>query len=156
MSDNKMENRYMEFTLGDQFFAIPITAVREVIQRPEFTTMPNMPAHFEGMINLRGKILGVFNIRKKLNVKKIVERAEQSPDVVIVVEHDSISVGMLVDEVTRVIQVTPDMIKDAPLKDDDPSKKYILNIIQTKEALVLQVDVNELLEIDKYRKQLAA
>jgi purine-binding chemotaxis protein CheW len=156
MNENKAENRYMEFALGGQFFAIPIKSVKEVIQRPEFTAMPNMPAHFEGMINLRGKILGVFNIRKKLNVKKVVQQAEQIPDVVIVVEHDSITVGMLVDEVTRVIHVTEGMIKDAPLKDDDPSKKYILKIIQTKEALVLQVDVNELLEMEKYRKQLAA
>jgi purine-binding chemotaxis protein CheW len=156
MSQNTLENRYMEFTLGDQYFALPLISVKEVIQRPEVTQVPNMPSHFEGMMNLRGKIIGVFNVRKKLGVKKPVEKADASPEVVVVVEQNGISVGMLVDEVTKVIHATDDMIKQAPLKDDDPSKKFIMNVIQTKDSMVLSIDVNELLDIEKYRKQMAA
>ena len=156
MSQNTLENRYMEFTLGDQFFALPLISVKEVIQKPEVTTVPNMPAHFEGMMNLRGKIIGVFNVKKKLGVKKSAEKSDASPEVVVVVEQNGISVGMLVDEVTKVIHATEDMLKQAPLKDDDISKKFIQNVIQTKENMVLSIDVNELLEIEKYRKQLAA
>ncbi|MCX6119267.1 MAG: chemotaxis protein CheW [Proteobacteria bacterium] len=132
MSQNTLENRYMEFTLGDQFFALPLISVKEVIQKPEVTSVPNMPAHFEGMMNLRGKIIGVFNVRKKLGVKKLAEKSGEksntSPEVVVVVEQNGISVGMLVDEVTKVIHATEDMLKQAPLKDDDASKKFILNV----------------------------
>jgi purine-binding chemotaxis protein CheW len=164
MNQNTLENRFMEFTLEEQFFALPLISVKEVIQKPDVTTVPNMPAHFEGMMNLRGKIIGVFNVRKKLGIKRpVAEKGQshdlatpQSPEVVVVVEQNGVSVGMLVDEVTRVIHATSDMLKDAPLKDDDATRKFIVNVIQTKEHMVLSVDVSELLEIEKYRKQLAA
>jgi purine-binding chemotaxis protein CheW len=156
MSQNTLENRYMEFILGDQQFALPLISVKEVIQKPEITNVPNMPSHFEGMMNLRGKIIGVFNVRKKMSIKAQESKTEKSPDVVIVVEKDGISVGMIVDEVTRVIHATADMISAAPVKEGDSTLKYILNVIQTKGDMVLSIDVNELLEIEKYRKKIAS
>lgn len=77
--------RFMEFRLGTQMYAVPLLTVKEVIPKPEITSVPNMPSHFEGMINLRGQILGVFNVRKKLGAKPEAV-LEKSHDVVIVIE----------------------------------------------------------------------
>lgn len=156
MSQNTLENRFMEFLLGDQAFALPLISVKEVISRPEITPVPNMPAHFEGMMNLRGKVIGVFNMRKKLAVRATSERQSESPEAVIVVEGEDVSIGMIVDEVTRVIHAKPDMLKEAPLKADDPMRKYIINVIQTKDGMILSVDVGELLELKKYKTTLVA
>jgi len=84
------------------------------------------------------------------------QTSEQGPEVVIVIENDGVSVGMIVDEVTKVIHATDQMVKEAPLKEDDPTRKYILNVIQSKDEMVLSINVNELLEIDKYRASLAS
>lgn len=155
MSTSTLDNRYMEFLLGDQLFAIPLMSVKEVIQRPDVTAVPNMPAHFEGMMNLRGQILGVFNVRKKLSAKTKEQRVT-TPEVVVVIEHEGLSVGMLVDEVSRVLHAQEDQLKPAPIRGDDPAAKYVKAVIQFGSEMVLTIDVAELLEIEKYKQKAAA
>jgi purine-binding chemotaxis protein CheW len=140
----------MEFRLGTQHFALPLLSVKEVIPKPEITAVPNMPPHFEGMINLRGQILGVFNVRKKLGAKP--KENLTSTDVVIVIEQQGVSVGMIVDEVTRVLHAEPETIGPAPLKEDDPARHFIGSVIRTNEELIMTIHVTELLDIEKYKK----
>lgn len=148
-----VENRYMEFRLGEQLFSVPLLTVKEVISRPEITSIPNMPSHFEGMFNLRGQILGVVNIRKKLAVKGSSQDSGADGKVVIVIEHAGINVGMIVDEVTRVLHADPDKISPAPLKDDDPAHQFVDSVIQAGEHLVPTIKVARLLELDRYKNQ---
>ena len=151
MSESSLAGRYMEFRLGGQLYAIALLTVKEVIQRPEVTAVPNMPVHFEGMMNLRGQILGVFNVRKKLGAKPR-ENHEGTSEVVVVIESQGVSVGMIVDEVTRVLHATDSMVRPAPLKSDDPARAYIGSVIQADQDLVLTVNVNELLDLKKYKE----
>ncbi len=146
------DNRFMEFRLGNQLFAIPLLEVKEVIQKPEVTQVPNMPAHFEGMMNLRGQILGVYNVRKKLGASAR-EKAEATAEVVVVIESAGVNVGMLVDEVTRVLHAAGDMILPAPLKENDPAREYVTSVIKTGEDLILAVDAGQLLELAKHRNE---
>jgi purine-binding chemotaxis protein CheW len=152
MSMEKTDNRYMEFRLGNQLFAIPLLTVKEVIRKPESTQVPNMPARFEGMINLRGQILGVYNVRKQLGVSGPAGADQRSADieVVIVIEAKGMSVGMIVNEVTRVIHATDEMIRSAPLKEGDPANQYVKSVLHIDENLILVVDVVGLLDLDKY------
>lgn len=150
MNAMELENRYMEFRLGDQLYAIPLLMVKEVIQRPEMTPVPNMPGHFEGMMNLRGQILGVFSVRKKLSAKT-QSPSEPINEVVIVIETKGVAVGMIVDEVTRVIHTTPEMLRAAPLKEGDPARSYIVSVIQIEGELVLSLDTFQLLELEKIK-----
>jgi len=152
MTQDALENRFMEFAVGDQALALPLTCVREVIPKPDVTALPGMPQYFEGMINLRGKVIGVISLKKKLSIKS--ERPAEALSVVIVVEHDGMSVGMIVDEVVRVIQTNPEMMKEAPLKQDDPLKRYVNAVIQTKERMVLAVNEIELLEFQQLKSKL--
>jgi purine-binding chemotaxis protein CheW len=140
----------MEFRIGGQPYAIPLLSVKEVIPKPEIIAVPNMPTHFEGMINLRGQILGVFNVRKKL-AAKAKETAQKVNDVVIVIESQGVSVGMIVDEVTRVLHASPDNIGPAPLKEDDPARQFISAVIQTGQDLVMAIQVGNLLDLEKYK-----
>jgi purine-binding chemotaxis protein CheW len=155
MTNSKKDLRFMEFRLGDQHFGLPLLEVKEVIQRPDVTQIPNMPSHFEGMMNLRGQILGVFNVRKKL-AAKTVEKQTPPTDVVIVIEKNNVSVGIIVDEVMRVLHANESMMRPAPLKDDDPAKKFIGQVIQGENGLVLTLDVDQLLELQKYQQLKAA
>ena len=150
MSTDVKDNRYMEFRLGTQLFAIPLLTVKEVIQKPEVTQVPNMPPHFDGMMNLRGQILGVYNVRKKLNAVTR-DKGETSAEVVVVIESQGVNVGMLVDEVTRVLHAQEGMILPAPLKENDPAREYIVSVIQADSDLVLTVNAGRLLELDKFK-----
>lgn len=146
-----LDNRYMEFRIGEQLYAIPLLSVKEVIQKPDVRLVPNMPPYFEGMMNLRGQILGVFSVRKKLAAKARDEKSEH-PEVVVVIEEHGTMVGMIVDEVTRVLYADENAIKAAPLKEDDPAKKYIDSVIQADKELVLTIKVNQLFEMDKFKQ----
>lgn len=148
-----LDNRFMEIRMGTQLYGVPLMAVKEVIQKPEITSVPNMPKHFEGMINLRGQILGVFNIKSKLSKGEV--EAEQPP-VIVVVEDNGVLVGMIVDEVTRVLDVDPDALKAAPLKGNDPAAKFISGIIHSDEELVMTLKIAELLELNNYKQKMAA
>jgi purine-binding chemotaxis protein CheW len=150
MSEANSDNRFMEFRLGGQLYAIPLLSVKEVITKPEITMIPNMPTHFEGMINLRGQILGVFNVRKKL-AAKADDSKNKVQEVVIVIEQKGVFVGMIVDEVTKVLHAKTEMIGPAPLKEDDPARHFIGSVIQTGEELVMTIHVGKLLELDKYK-----
>ncbi len=148
MSQN-IDNRFMEFRLSDQLYALPLLSIKEVIRKPEITIIPNMPPHFEGIMNLRGQILGVFNIRKKISAKP--NEAKNPKDVVVVIERNGIFVGILVDEVTTVLHPEADNIRPAPLKEGDPAQPYVKFVIHTEKDLVMAIDMPTLLDLDKYK-----
>jgi len=149
----KTDTRFMEFKLGGQLYAIPLLTVKEVIPKPETTPVPNMPVFFEGMINLRGQILGVYNVRKKLAAKKRDEN-DKNHEVVIIIDHQGASVGIIVDEVTRVLRSEDHKFTSAPLKEDDPARAFIGDVIQAEGELVMTINVTELLDLNKYNQNL--
>lgn len=155
MTTNTVDNRFMEFRVGEQLYAIHLLSVREVIQKPEVTQVPNGPADFEGMMNLRGQILGVFNLRKKLNAKPKANSGDGQA-VVVVVEEGGVRVGVTVDEVTHVLHPQADAIKPAPLREDDPTKRFVQSVIQSNGELVILLDFEQLLDLGKYRAFLKA
>ena len=114
-----------------------------------------MPPYFEGMINLRGQVLGVYNLRKKMGAKAI-EASVTGNGVVIIIDHEGTHVGMVVDEVTRVLNVESNMIGPAPLKEGDPAQHFITSVIRLNGELVMTVNVAELLELEKFKKILKA
>lgn len=146
MIDNSNDNRFMEIKVGSELFAVPLLEVKEVILKPDVIPVPNAPKFFEGMINLRGQILGVFDVRKKL-VEKYVKQ-ENKREVVVIFELASGLVGMSVDEVTRVLQVKPDMIEAASLRDKEAALKYIDQIIKTGSEVVQTLRPSKLLGVE--------
>ena len=102
------------------------------------------------MINLRGQIVGVFNVTKKLNPHP-QQQKNKANEVVIVIEKNGVNVGMIVDEVTKVLYTESDKISPAPLKKEDPSSQYIDCVIQNEEGLVMTVNIEKLLELNLYK-----
>jgi purine-binding chemotaxis protein CheW len=154
MSQIAFDNRYMEFRLGEQFFAIPLLTVKEVIPKPEITPIPNMPSHFEGMINLRGQVLAVFDVRKKLGSRVQSNQSTKDFSVVIIVEDLGVRLGMTVDEVTRVLDVKQEDIGPAPVKDEDPASKFVSAVIRNEQGMTLVLLAEKLLEFEKYKTSL--
>lgn len=151
---NDIQNRYMEFRLGDRLFAVGLMTVREVLQKPEVTQVPNMPAHFEGMMNLRGQILGVFDLRKKLLSPQDKGKGAEHP-VVIVIEEEGTQVGIVVDEVTRVIHPTDDQMSAPPLRANDAASAYVKSVIKLENALIVTLKMSELLGLAALSKKAA-
>jgi len=146
--------RYLEFSIGQQNYAIPLLSVKEVLQKPEIISVPNMPKQFEGMINIRGQIIGVFDVSIKLGTKH--HRAQDEKPVLIVVEYMNELLAMTVDKIIKVLHVQDGELKNAPLKESDPAAKYIKSVVPFEEDMVLVIDPISLLEFDKKHASLSA
>ncbi len=95
-------NKYLTFTSADLVYGIPIENVIEIITNPTITSLPMVPDFVKGIINLRGQIVPIIDIRQVMN-KPVNE--EVSITCVIILELDAISIGVLVDSVLQVINI---------------------------------------------------
>jgi purine-binding chemotaxis protein CheW len=86
-------NRYLSFSLGTEEYAIPLLAVKEVIAMPEFTSVPYTPSHFLGIMNLRGQVISVMDLRKKLGIKP----GSTAETAVIICDLSPLCIGVVVD-----------------------------------------------------------
>jgi len=140
------DNRFLEIAVSAQICALPLLSVREVIYVPEITALPNMPPYFEGMMNLRGKILGVIDLRKRIFGKKPPPNPEQR-EVVVVVESERGEIGVIVDAVIRVLSINEADRVAAPVRESDPVSRYVEGVIKKPDELVLILNMLKLLDI---------
>lgn len=94
-------NRYLNFSLGEEEFAIPLLSVKEVIAVPETTPIPHTPPHFLGIMNLRGQVISVIDLRKKFSIN--TKNTEETS--VIILDLKNHFLGVVVDSVTSVLAI---------------------------------------------------
>lgn len=137
------DSRYLCLNLGAEEFAIPLLAVKEVIGLPEMTPIPQVSAHFSGIMNLRGQIISVMDLRVKLGIKPGAG-AETS---VIILDLESQCVGVIVDQVTAVQVVTKQMIAEKPVVPQARSGDYVCGVFTRNEKLILILDIAKALSV---------
>src|SRR6266704_7001747 len=97
------------FKVGRETYGVPITSLHEIVRIPEITAVPDAPEYIEGVINLRGKIVSVIDLRKRFGEKELtVDRKNR----VIVVEVDKKLVGLIVDAASEVLKLPPAEIEN--------------------------------------------
>jgi purine-binding chemotaxis protein CheW len=137
-SDSK---RYLEFYLGKESYAVSLLKVKEVITPPEITPIPKSPAYVCGLINLRGLVLTVIDLRKKLGIVP----NPNAQTAVIIFDLDDRMVGVVVDSIQKVLNVNEDCVKPVP-DQDNGSTSHLLGILQHDNILTMWLDPNLLLE----------
>ena len=143
------DNRFLHFSLGEEYFAIPLLTVREVIGVPDVTPIPYMPAYFLGMMNLRGQVISVIDLRMRLGIKPKKEGAEQA---VVILDLQGISVGVVVDAVNHVLSVEEGMMSGPPDVEGGKSSTYVRGVIKQNEKLSLWIDMSDLLKVEDLKK----
>jgi purine-binding chemotaxis protein CheW len=142
-------SRYLTFALGIEEYGIEILKVREIIQYVEVTPVPLAPAHVDGVINLRGQIIPVVNLRQKFGMPK-VEKTDQT--CIIVVEMASngrkLNIGVAVDQVTEVLTMTADQIDPPPAFDTSVTGDFILGIGKIGKAVKILLNIDAVLTVD--------
>src|SRR4051812_41249332 len=93
------QNRFLSFSLGNEEYGVPLLAVKEVIAMPEITPIPYTPSYFLGIMNLRGQVISVMDLRQKLGVKP----SQSSETAVIICDLNSLSIGVVVDSINSVL-----------------------------------------------------
>ena len=140
---NSESLRFLEFMLGQESYAVELLKVKEVITPPELTPIPKSPAHVCGLMNLRGLILTVVDLRKKLG---ITPDEDSSQNGVIIFDLGERLVGVVVDSIQKVLNIPKEKIKSVP--DTDKSSGYIVGVLQQEAKLTMWIEPSLLLETD--------
>lgn len=139
---DKNADRFMIFTLGADAFAIPLLVVKEVIAVPDYTPMPFVPPHFVGIINLRGQVISVMDLRIKLGVKAV--NTEETA--VIITDLAPLTIGIIVDSVESVIRPTAEEIATKPEVDHQKNSEFITAVCRKDNRLVMFIDIARALD----------
>jgi len=132
------------FRIGTETFGLAIGQVREIVRVPEITSVPNSPAHVQGVINLRGKIVPVVDLRKRFGEKNIITDRKNR---VVVAEIDERLVGLLVNSASEVIRIPPSEIEAPNDLFQDGSVDYVTGVAKLKGRLVILLDLAKVLKL---------
>ena len=147
------EVQVVEFIIGEDKFAVNLFDVREIVEASKITPLPHAPSHLRGIIDLRGEITTIVDLRQLLRIKK--SKDESTADLRFIVMDDTVSTqktGIVVDEVTSVLTVPVTDI-DQATKGGSDDGGHILGVIkkevgergESRKELVIWIDVRELI-----------
>lgn len=143
-------NRFLEFDLGAESFAVPLLTVKEVIPVPDTTPMPNAGDHFVGIMNLRGQIISVIDLRKKMKVKKKEVGLEEA---VVIVEMQGVSIGLIVDSINKVLTITSGDVSPVPELKSQINARFIQGVYRGPDKLTVLIDIESILNIQEIKAQ---
>jgi purine-binding chemotaxis protein CheW len=137
------------FRIGRETFGLPIAAVREIVRVPEITAVPNVPDYVEGVINLRGRIIPVIDLRKRFGEKSVQPDRKNR---IVVVEIENRSVGLLVHSASEVLRVPPSEIEAPQTVFQEGEPSYVSGVAKLKGRLVILLHLPRLLQSGDLRK----
>ncbi|OOM10669.1 chemotaxis protein CheW [Clostridium saccharobutylicum] len=144
--EDTQKGRYLTFSLGKETYGIEIKYVTEIIGIQTITEIPQLPEYVTGIINLRGKIIPVMDVRLRFRKDS---REYNDRTCVIVVDINDISIGLIVDNVAEVLTILDEDIVEPPKMNNGTNNKYIKNIGKVGESVKLLLDCEKLLSEDE-------
>jgi purine-binding chemotaxis protein CheW len=144
-SDNRA-GKYLTFQLAHEEFGIRVLKVREIMGLQEITAVPQTPAHIKGVINLRGKVVPVIDLRLKFGVPA-ADYTQRTCIIVTQVQGESgaILLGIVVDGVSEVVSLTGSEIEDTPDFGEQIAGQYLLGMAKVKGKVKILLDIDKVL-----------
>jgi purine-binding chemotaxis protein CheW len=137
------ELQVVGFRIGRETFGLPISIVREIVRVPEITSVPNAPHYIEGVINLRGRIIPVVDLRKRFSRQSLETNKKNR---IVVVELESRLVGLFVNSASEVLRISPSEIDEPHNVFREGELNYITGIGKLNGRLVILLDLNKVLQ----------
>lgn len=139
------------FKISDEMFAVDILMVQEIIRSAPITPVPNSPDFVDGVINLRGDIIPVVDLRKRLNLN--IAAGKEDKDWIIILDIDGRITGFIVDHVTEVMKIDESTIEPAPeILVAGLESQYIQGVCDIGGTLVVLLDFSRILLVEEIRK----
>lgn len=133
----------IHFSVGKEQYAVTIDQVREVVLTPKITALPMAPDYVLGVANVRGDILAMVDINKRLKAK-MEEKADQTR-FTLVLESDQQKVGVVVNEMPGTIVVPESSLEDAPsFSENEEAERWVKNIVNFEDQLYVLIDLQKL------------
>lgn len=134
------EKQIVVFNLGQEEFAVEISMVREIVRMQTIRRIPGAPAFIEGIVNLRGNIAPIVDLRKRLGMSEAGDHREQGK--IVIVNLESRQIGILVDGVTEILRVSDDSIEPAPeVATRGIEQQFIIGVAKRENRLIVILDM---------------
>ena len=144
MAEELQATQYLTFTLADEVFAVDVARVREILEMPSITKVPQVPDFMRGVINLRGCVVPVIDLRLKFGMEATAQTVNTC---IIVVEVDmdgeNIVLGALADSVQEVIEMEPSQIEAAPHIGTHLNTEFIKGMGKHDSRFVMILDIDK-------------
>jgi len=130
------------FRIGNETYGVRIGSVREIVRVPEITAVPSAPDTIEGVINLRGKIIPVMDLRKRFGLTEITTDKKNR---ILVVELDNKLLGLIVNSASEVLKIPPSDVEAPGSVFADGESGYVTGVGKLKGRLIILLDISKLL-----------
>lgn len=137
------------FQVGRETYGVPITSLHEIVRVPEITAVPDAPEYMEGVINLRGKIVSVIDLRKRLGEKKVTFGRRNR---ILVVEHNGRLAGLIVDSASEVLKIPASDVEASPTTLQEGRANCVTGLGKCKGRLIVLLDMTRLLDLGMTQK----
>lgn len=142
-----LNGRFLTFYIGESIYGIELLHVIEIISIQNITKVPNVPSHIKGIINLRGKIVPVIDVRLKFSLS---EREYDDKTCIIVVVIDDMNVGLIVDSVSEVATVDNVNLASPPEFGSGYTNRHLKSVAKVGERVILNIDCEKFFHADLY------
>jgi purine-binding chemotaxis protein CheW len=141
--------KYLTFALAQEEYGLPVLKVREIIKIMDITAVPQVPAHVKGVINLRGKVIPIIDLRLKFGMPT-VDYTERTCIIVVEVELEArrIMLGVIVDSVSDVLNIAADEIEETPDFGQRLDTRYMQGVAKIKGKVKIMLDLDRILAVD--------
>jgi purine-binding chemotaxis protein CheW len=136
------------FRVGRETFGVPIALVHEIVRVPEITAVPDSPDYVEGVINLRGKIVSVIDLRKRFGEKELSRNKKNR---ILVTEVDRKMVGLIVDAASEVLKI-PETEVEPPPGFEEGEVHYVTGVGKLQGRLIILLDLAKVLQKGELRR----
>jgi len=138
--------KYLSFSLGDEEYGVEILKVQEINGLTVATRVPRTPEHVRGVVNLRGKVIPVIDLRRKLGMEP-VDDTEKTCNIVVQVRHgdEAVTMGVIVDDVSEVLNFSADQIEPPPAFGAGVEADFIIGMGKLDDEVVILLDIAKVL-----------
>ncbi len=131
------------FQVGRETYGVPIASLHEIVRVIEITSVPDSPEYIEGVINLRGKIVSVIDLRKRFGAKQVTNSKKNR---ILVVDSNGRLTGLIVDAASDVLKIPADDVEAAPAVFQEGGLNCVTGLGKYKGRLIVLLDTNRLLQ----------
>ncbi len=136
----------VSFKIGEEEFGIDILKVQEINRMMQITKVPNSPDFIDGVVNLRGRIIPVIDLRTRLNMPRI---DHDNRTRIIVVDLNGVTVGFIVDEVSEVLRIPKSITEPPPAMVAGIDSDYITAVGKLEDRLLILLDLEKIFSVDE-------
>ncbi|PJZ67566.1 purine-binding chemotaxis protein CheW [Leptospira wolffii] len=144
--EDTLENKYLVFSLSDREYGIEIKYIIEIIGMQPITEVPDMPAFIKGVINLRGKVVPLIDVRLRFHMDEI-PYTEKTCVIILNIEGENL--GLIVDTVREVVAIPVENTEPAPKMGDGEANRFIALFGKVADSVKILLDVRKLLRYDE-------